>query len=81
MPRGLLAEFVPSRSGAYRITTRTDYTEGLDGWIFNENREIIFDAETAFERTFDEAGEIGKGTHKRVIVNSQKFLDKAYSKL
>ena len=30
---------------------------------------------------FDESGEIGKGTHKRVIVNSQKFLDKAYSKL
>ena len=32
-------------------------------------------------RAFDEAGEIGKGTHKRVIVNSQKFLDKAYMKL
>lgn len=30
---------------------------------------------------FDEAGEIGRGTHKRVIVNSQKFLDKAYQKL
>ena len=30
---------------------------------------------------YDEAGEIGKGTHKRVIVNSQKFLDKAYDKL
>ena len=30
---------------------------------------------------WDEAGEIGKGTHKRVIVNSQKFLDKAYTKL
>ena len=30
---------------------------------------------------FDEAGEIGRGTHKRVIVNSQKFLDKAYNKL
>ena len=30
---------------------------------------------------FDEAGEIGRGTHKRCIVNSQKFLDKTYSKL
>lgn len=30
---------------------------------------------------FDEAGEIGRGTHKRVIVSSQKFLDKAYQKL
>ena len=32
-------------------------------------------------RAFDEAGEIGSGTHKRVIVNSQKFLEKAYTKL
>ena len=32
-------------------------------------------------RAFDEAGEIGHGTHKRVIVNSQKFLEKAYAKL
>jgi len=32
-------------------------------------------------RAFDEAGEIGKGTHKRVIVATQKFLDRAYSKL
>ena len=30
---------------------------------------------------FDEAGEIGNGTHKRVIVNAQKFLEKAYDKL
>lgn len=30
---------------------------------------------------YDEAGEIGKGTHKRAIVPTQKFLDKAYSKL
>jgi len=35
-----------------------------------------------FEVTaFDEIGEIGRGLHKRVIVNAQKFLDKAYSKL
>ncbi len=32
-------------------------------------------------KAFDEAGEIGHGTHKRVIVNSQKFLDRTYSKL
>ena len=32
-------------------------------------------------RAFDEAGEIGRGTHTRVIVNSQKFLEKAYTKL
>ena len=32
-------------------------------------------------RAFDEAGEIGKGTHKRALVNSQRFLDKTYAKL
>ena len=32
-------------------------------------------------KAFDEAGEIGKGTHKRAIVPVQKFLDKAYAKL
>lgn len=41
-----------------------------------EGRVITF-AVTAF----DEAGEIGRGIHKRAIVTSQKFLDKAYSKL
>ena len=30
---------------------------------------------------YDEAGKIGEGTHKRVIVSSQRFLDKAYDKL
>ena len=30
---------------------------------------------------YDEAGKIGEGTHKRVMVTSQKFLDHAYSKL
>ena len=29
----------------------------------------------------DETREIGHGTHKRVIINSQKFLEKAYNKL
>ena len=30
---------------------------------------------------YDEAGKIGEGTHKRCVVSSQKFLDKAYAKL
>lgn len=32
-------------------------------------------------KAFDEAGEIGHGTHKRVIINTQRFLDRAYAKL
>lgn len=30
---------------------------------------------------YDESGKIGEGTHTRVIVNSQRFLDKTYQKL
>ena len=30
---------------------------------------------------YDEAGKIGEGVHKRVIVSTQRFLDKAYAKL
>ncbi len=30
---------------------------------------------------WDESGKIGEGTHKRVIVPVQKFLEKAYAKL
>ena len=32
-------------------------------------------------RAFDEAGEIGSGTHKRAVINAQRFLDKTYAKL
>lgn len=30
---------------------------------------------------YDEAGPIGQATHQRVIVNSQRFLEKTYAKL
>jgi len=32
-------------------------------------------------QAFDESGEIGRGTHKRAVVNTQRFLDKTYAKL
>ena len=41
-----------------------------------EGKVITFDV-----KAYDEAGEIGHGTHKRVIINSQKFLEKTYAKL
>ena len=41
-----------------------------------EGKVITFDV-----TAYDEAGQIGKGTHKRVVVPTQKFLEKAYSKL
>ena len=41
-----------------------------------EGKVITFEV-----NAYDEAGQIGKGIHKRVIVNAQKFLEKAYDKL
>ena len=41
-----------------------------------EGKVITFDV-----KAYDEAGEIGHGTHKRVLINSQKFLDRTYAKL
>ncbi len=48
-----------------------------------EAEVIAVDSNTLTFRVaaFDEAGKIGEGTHKRVIVTAQKFLDKTYSKL
>lgn len=41
-----------------------------------DGKVITFDV-----RAYDEAGQIGHGTHKRAIVNSQRFLDRVYTKL
>ncbi len=58
MPRGMFAEFVPSRSGVYRITSRNDSRDGVDGWIFDAEKNILLDSMDNFERTFDEKGEV-----------------------
>lgn len=42
MPRGLLAKFVPAKSGVYRITSHSDSQQGVEGWIFGESREDCY---------------------------------------
>ena len=44
MPRGLKYKFVPSKSGAYLIKSQSE--EEVNGWIFNENGDIIHTAAT-----------------------------------
>ena len=41
MPRGKLAKFVPSKSGVYRITSRSESAQGVDGWIFDKNHKEL----------------------------------------
>lgn len=43
MPRGLKYKFVPAVSGAYLIKSQSD--EQVDGWLFDENGELIYTAE------------------------------------
>ena len=57
MPRGMLAEFKPSKSGVYRITSHNNSANGVDGWIFDENRNELLVYELD-ERMFTEEGEI-----------------------
>ncbi len=52
MPRGLISKFVPKRSGVYRITSDTTEQMDVEGWIFDENMQIIMVYEQC-ERTFD----------------------------
>ena len=48
MPRGLLAEFVPTQTGVYRVTSRSDSDHGVEGWIFSDdNRDNHFTYEPA----------------------------------
>ena len=57
IPRGKLAKFVPAKSGVYRITSRSESTQGVDGWIFNANREEILTYEMD-ERLFNDSDEV-----------------------
>ncbi len=42
IPRGLFAKFVPTQSGAYRFTSKSDYQDGIDAWIFDENCTVAY---------------------------------------
>lgn len=75
MPRGYLAKFVPSKSGVYRITSHNDSADGVEGWIFNENREVIFTYEFD-ERMFEEEGEVSMVYYMEA--GKPYFIDIAY---
>ena len=57
LPRGMMAEFIPSKSGVYRITSQNDSQQGVDAWIFSADRKELLVHEPD-ERMFQEEGEI-----------------------
>lgn len=54
---------------------------GLEVWAEAEVTAVEGKIITFTIQAFDEAGPIGSATHKRAVVNSQRFLDKTYAKL
>ncbi len=54
---------------------------GLEVWAEAEVTAVDGNTITFQVTAFDEAGKIGEGVHKRVVVSTQRFLDKTYSKL
>ena len=75
IPRGLVAEFVPNRTGVYRITSRNESTQGVDGWIFNENREQLYVYEQS-ERMFNDSDEVSMLYYMEA--GKSYFIDIAY---
>ncbi len=53
IPRGMFSRFVPTKSGVYRFTSKSDYEDGIEAWIFDENSEIIY-TYTHDERMYDD---------------------------
>lgn len=54
---------------------------GLEVWAEAEVTAVDGSIITFQVTAYDEAGKIGEGIHKRAVINTQRFLDKAYSKL
>ena len=54
---------------------------GIKVWAVSTVADVDRKAITFSVEVFDEAGKIGEGTHGRFIVESERFLGKAQSKL
>ncbi len=77
MPRGLKYKLVPEKSGVYIIRSQSE--DEVNGWIFNENLEIIHTAEIV-DRPFD--GKPVDTTNVSMVVyleaGKEYYIDIAY---
>ena len=76
-----LGEDVTSVGTELSISHLSATPVGMEVYAEAEVTEVEGKAITFKVVAFDEAGKIGEGTHKRFIVNSQRFLEKTYTKL
>lgn len=57
LPRGLWAEFIPEKSGVYRITSYNESIDGVEAWIFDENGNELL-VYTADERMYYDENDV-----------------------
>lgn len=57
IPRGKLAKFVPSKSGVYRITSRNESMQGVEGWIFDDQHNELYCYEMC-ERMYNDSNNV-----------------------
>ena len=48
LPRGYLAKFVPEKSGVYHISSQNTSSMGVNGWIFDENRNMLNESQNDY---------------------------------
>lgn len=80
-----IAEAIPEEKTTVGTHLQIDHISatpvGLEIWATAEVTAVEGNTITFSIQAFDETGKIGEGIHKRVVVNTQRFLDKAYAKL
>lgn len=80
-----IAQYLPedktSVGTALEISHISATPVGLEVWAEAEVTAVDGNTVTFQVTAFDEAGKIGEGIHKRVVVSTQRFLDKTYAKL
>ena len=86
---GAACEAIASGLGDYETTVGTELNlqhisatpVGLEVWAEAEVTAVEGKLITFQIQAFDEAGPIGTATHKRCLVQTDRFLDKTYAKL
>ena len=48
LPRGYLAKFVPEKSGVYHICSQNTSTTGVNGWVFDSERNLLNECENDY---------------------------------
>ena len=55
LPRGYMAKFVPEKSGVYHITSQNSSSMGVNGWVFDGERNLLNEANNDY-RYFQDMG-------------------------